>query len=209
MKSLTKSLKIAFILFHLANFICKAQSRDSSKNRILIGFNIIDDSFTLKNKLFNIQEEWNASAYPSYFRYGTKASESLFFDISLSFSTYKKGKLVDGYYISSDRNYSAFDIGLKYNLNTLNNNFEIIPGVEPIVSFGLGFTSIDDDIRPTLNYGVGFYFWFSSLENCDCKIDDSWADNFGILFQTQGKSSFEQKIYGNQIQHVFGIVYAY
>jgi OmpA-OmpF porin, OOP family len=209
MVPLSKFLKITFVFFFLANITCKAQTRDSFKNRISIGFNIIDDSFSLKNKMFNIQEEWNVVAYPSYFSYGTKASENLFFDVVLSLNKYNKGKLVDGYYIPSDRNYAALDISLKYYLNAINNNYEIIPGVEPFVSFGLGFTSIDDEIRPTLNYGVGIYFWFSSLENCDCKIYNSWADNFGVMLQTQGKSSFEQKVYGNQIQHVFALVFKY
>jgi hypothetical protein len=65
-------------------------------------------------------------------------------DLSFSLNHYIKGKLVDGNFIISNKKYSAFDFGLKYNLNTINNDVEFILGIEPIVSFSFGLSAIDN-----------------------------------------------------------------
>jgi hypothetical protein len=65
-------------------------------------------------------------------------------DLSFSLNHYIKGKLVDGNFIISNKKYSAFDFGLKYNLNTINNDVKFILGIEPIVSFSFGLSAIDN-----------------------------------------------------------------
>jgi hypothetical protein len=50
--------------------------------------------------------------------------------------------------------------------------------------------------------------WFEKYESC-CSNSDGILNHLGVIFQTMGKSSIDQKTYGNQIQHTFGIVYRF
>lgn len=202
--------KVVILLFLLTSInLTNAQNRSKSKDSFVLGTNVIDDSFTLKNMLFNIEEEWNVLPYPSYLAYNRKITDHILFETALTLNHYQKGKLVDGLYLTKEQRYFALDVACKYNLNALNNGNEIIPGIEPFVALGSGITSIDNLPRPTINYGVGLHVWFADLVNCECNRQNNILTDFGLLFQTHGKSSFEQNKYGNQIQHTFGLVYRY
>jgi hypothetical protein len=84
-------------------------------------------------------------------------------------------------YQSNVKIYFAVDIGINYKLN----------GVKTFVTLGASNTSVDKAPRSTINNSTKFYFWFSNLNYCDCKINSNVLDNFELLFQTHGKSSFK------------------
>ena len=136
--------------------------------------------------------------------YSAYLSESFNADMSISVNKYNKGKLVDGVYIKNEKNYAAIDIAIKYDLINVIPALDFTPGFSPYTKFCTGLTAINDETRMTVNYGLGCYFWLASLENNS--HSNPWT-RVGFVLQTQGKSSFNQKKYGNQIQHSAGLVY--
>jgi hypothetical protein len=187
-----------------------AQDRYKSKYpfKILLGSNVIDDSYTSQNQPFRFQDNWNVAYYPSHF--GAELLLNNFFSIgtALTLNNYKTGKLVDGNIITKDQNYIAFDVYTKIDISDINWKLEILPHFSPYIIAGFGISEINEIQRTTFNYGVGTYFWFKLFTD-ECNCHKSILDNLGIFIQTQGKSSFKPEIFGNQIQHAIGIVYRF
>jgi opacity protein-like surface antigen len=200
---MAKKLFYILILFYNSTY---AQNRYKGAFTSILGLgvNVIDDSFTLKHKPFNTKEEWNYALYPSNFFYSAYLSESLNADFSITVNKYNKDKLVDGEYIKNEKNYTAFDLAIKYDLINAFPALDITPGFSPFTTFGTGLTAINDETRITVNYGLGCYFWLASLENNS--LSNPWT-RIGFFLQTLGKSSFNQKKFGNQIMHSAGLVY--
>lgn len=174
---------------------------------MIIGLNVIDDSFTKTHNAFNYDEQWNVAAYPSFFGYNYLISENISIEGMLSMNKYNAKKLVDGVYIPTERKYHAFDLNAKYNLSSLIYNYDSLSNFEPFIAIGTGITSIDNKSRSTINYGFGTYIWLNKYENKCCS--ESILNNLGFVFQTMGKSSLDQNTYGNQIQHTFGVVFRF
>lgn len=217
---LFKFLRITTFKLMLLIPFCSYSQRDEqfefSKNAITIGVNIVDDSFSSKYKPFNIEENWNFKS-PIYLGYTRKISKRINIHGMMTLNTYKPGKLVDGVYINDSRKYVALDAMIHYDLSKINENWYPLDGFKPYLILGFGTTSIKSierikvNERITVNYGLGLNFWFSSFEdaNCNCLNRESIFGNMGVSFQTIGKSSFRQKIFGNQIQHLIGLMYRY
>ncbi len=195
-------------LFTLQMSFSQGRYKDYYSNKFIVGLNVIDDSFTKKHDAFNYDEEWNIAAYPSYFGYNLVLSEKISVEGIFTMNKYNAKKLVDGVLIPNERKYYAFDVTAKYNLSDLFFNFDKLSNFEPFVALGAGITSIEGQSRPTINYGFGTYIWFEKYESC-CSNSDGILNHLGVIFQTMGKSSIDQKTYGNQIQHTFGIVYRF
>lgn len=198
-----------FITFFLVNQLSFSQNRYNSiyENKLIIGLNIIDDSFTKTHNAFNYDQQWNVAAYPSYFGYNYLITEKISIEGIFSMNKYNANKLIDGKYIPTERNYHAFDINAKYNINDLIYNIDNLSNFEPFILVGAGITSIENASRTTINYGLGTYIWFDKYENKCCS--ESILNNLGVVIQTMGKSSTDQKTYGNQIQHSFGVVFRF
>jgi hypothetical protein len=120
---------------------------------------------------------------------------------------YKVGKLIDGCRLETEKEYYAIDASLKYDLSDVNYNLGLCPRLTPYLIGGMGLTSIGDEVRPTINYGVGTYLWFSLLS--DRGLSSNFLDNMGLFIQAQGKSSYRQNVLGNQIQYSLGLVYRF
>lgn len=209
--SKSKRINSILVLFTLTclSQISFSQSRYNSvyKNKLILGLNIVDDSFSKTNNAFNYDQQWNIAAYPSYFGYNYVVSENISVEGIFTLNKYSADKLVDGIKIPTEQNYYAFDVNAKYNLSNLIYSVDKLSNFEPFIAIGGGFTSIDSESRPTINYGFGTYIWFNKYENKCCS--ESIFNNLGLIFQTMGKSSLDQKTYGNQIQHTFGVVYRF
>lgn len=199
---------VLFIIFCLSQ-VSFSQNRYSSfyENKFIVGINIIDDSFTKTHNAFNYDQQWNVAAYPSYFGYNQTISDNISVEGVFTMNKFKANKAIDGLIIPTERTYYAFDLSAKYNLSNIIYNIDILSNFEPFIAIGGGVTSIDNASRPTINYGVGTYIWFSLYENRS--YSDSIFSNLGLIFQTMGKSSIDQQKYGNQIQHSVGIVYRF
>ena len=105
---------------------------------------------------------------------------------------------------------TTFDLNSdqKIDLSDINYNLGFAPHIAPYFIFGIGSTEINSVTRATFNHGAGAYVWFKLFTD-DCNCSSSILDNLGLFIQTQGKSSFKTEVYGNQIQHSFGIVYRF
>jgi OmpA-OmpF porin, OOP family len=202
-------IKSLTILILLSTFSALSQDRYKGiyKCKILFGVNIIDDSFSLGKDLFDVKNKYNIVPYPSYFGASYQLNDDFTIESTISLNNYKVGKLVDGERITKEMRYYAVDSNFKYDFSNLDWNYQIIPQLNPYLLAGMGITSIDDKIRATVNYGIGTYFWFELFS--DKEYDESILYNIGIVIQIQGKSSFEQKIFGNQLEHSLAIVYRF
>lgn len=205
------SRKLPFVLLLLSSVVFPTFSQNTflSREKIVLGIggNIIDDSFTSTFNPVASAEQWNTSLQPSHFSLGIEVANRTFIEIASGTNNYKKGKLVDGKILLEDGSYAALDLALKYKLINPTTTSYGHPKIDPFVSLGGGQTKINQVKRLTINYGFGFYIWFAKSKNCKCYSNTSDVSRLGLIFQTQGKSSLNQKKYGNQIQHVFGFVY--
>ena len=203
--------KTVLVLFTILciHQISFSQNRYNSvyENRLIFGLNVVDDSFLKTHNAFNYDQQWNVAAYPSYFGYNYLITEKISIEGVFSMNKYNANKLVDGQFIAAERKYHAFDLHAKYNINDLIYNIDNLSNFEPFVLVGAGITSIDSASRTTINYGLGTYIWFDKYENKCCS--ESILNNLGVVIQTMGKSSTDQKTYGNQIQHSFGVVFRF
>ena len=187
-----------------------AQDRYKSKYpfKLLIGTNVIDDSYTSLHQPFRFQDNWNVAYYPSYF--GAELLLNNYFSVgtAITVNKYAAGKLIDGKVISKAQNYMAFDVYTKIDASDINWKLNVFPHVAPYFIVGLGVSEINSVSRATMNYGLGTYIWFKLFTD-ECECENSLLDNLGVFIQTQGKSSFKPAVYGNQIQHSIGIVYRF
>ncbi len=205
--------KILTIILFCVSVVTVAQDRyqGSHPNRVSVGINIIDDTFTKTHKLVDVTAQWNVTNFPSKFSYERWISTNFSIETSVSVNKYKKGKLIDGAINPKDLNYFALDINAKYDLNDFINNkiIEIDYVFDPYLIGGLGQTSVDGfQTYTTFNYGFGTNLWFAS-ESWDFGNLKNFIDNAGIFVQVQGKSSFAQKKFGNEIQYSVGLIYRF
>lgn len=206
MKQLNQIIIFIFLLisgFSTAQFRYKA----SHLFKIKMGMNVIDDSFTKKHVLFAAEEKWNITYFPSFLGLEILLNENVSIEGNLSYNKYQKNKLVDGLYSSKEATYTAVDANIKYDLSNLTWRSDFLYFFDPYVFGGTGITTLNNEPRITLNYGFGTYVWFKNFVNT--RSNNEALSHFGIFIQTQGKSSLNQKKYGNQIQHSVGLTYRF
>jgi archaellum component FlaF (FlaF/FlaG flagellin family) len=200
------SLKKCFIL--ICCLLCHSILYSQNKSTILgIGSNVIDDTFTANYKPFNISEQWNVGKVPSYLSVSSELINRIYIGFSITTNEYKTGKLVNGTFVLKDKDYFAIDLLANYQLLNPDNTSTRWSFFDPFVTLGLGTTTLDAQEFKTVNYGFGFYIWFPRSRNCNCSINSNERSNWGIIISSIGKSSFEQNIHGNQIQHTVGLCY--
>lgn len=176
---------------------------------VAIGSNVIDDTFTANYNPFNVNEQWNIGKLPSYFSVSSEFSEKTALEIMVSTNAYKKGKLVNGTLLDTKKDYFALDVFFQYKLLGRYSNFINNEILDPFIKIGMGETKIESSSFFTINYGLGAYIWLPAFSNCNCALDGNSSSKIGIIIGTTGKSSFQQKVDGNQIQHAIGVCYRF
>lgn len=133
----SKRINSILVLFTLTclSQISFSQSRYNSvyKNKLILGLNIVDDSFSKTNNAFNYDQQWNIAAYPSYFGYNYVVSENISVEGIFTLNKYSADKLVDGIKIPTEQNYYAFDVNAKYNLSNLIYSVDKLSNFEPLL----------------------------------------------------------------------------
>ena len=126
-----------------------AQDRYKSKYpfKLLIGTNVIDDSYTSLHQPFRFQDNWNVAYYPSYF--GAELLLNNYFSVgtAITVNKYAAGKLIDGKVISKAQNYMAFDVYTKIDASDINWKLNVFPHVAPYFIVGLGVSEINSVSR--------------------------------------------------------------
>ena len=90
----------------------------------------------------------------------------------------------------SDMSYIGLDMDIRYALNNV--VLKNVKWFDPYVSFGGGYTLLDDEGNGTLNGGLGANLWLT--------------DNLGVNVQTNYKHSFDDTKMLPHFQHALGIV---
>lgn len=156
-----------------------------------IGFNAVDDSGDQFNRLFDIEEAWNAVPYPSRLSIGRYFKSGLGIEAIAAYNKYKKDKIVDGLPIANDKDYFSIDSRLSYDLNKIIGE---TGWFDPYVGVGIGYTYTDDISRGTYNGVLGFRTWFSDRIGLDVNSSGKWPMNSN---------------YTNHLQHAIGVVYRF
>ncbi|CDF78932.1 OmpA/MotB family protein [Formosa agariphila KMM 3901] len=156
-----------------------------------IGFNAVDDTGTVFDDVFDVNEGWNAVPYPSRLSFGRYYKSGLGLEGIFTYNRYKAGKLVDNFPLEEDANYFGLDTRLSYDLNKIIGE---TGWFDPYVGAGVGFTSANKKSRGTINAVVGFRIWFT--------------ENFGMDVNSTGKWGMNQN-YKNHKQHAIGLVYRF
>ncbi len=192
--------KEVLLVILLANvFITYAQNPELTKKDSTIvsswmagiGFNAVDDSGKEFDKLFDIENEWNAVPFPSRLSIGKYFKNGLGIEAIAAYNKYKKDKIVDGVSIANDKDYFSIDSRLSYDLNKIIGE---TGWFDPYVGVGIGYTRANDKSRGTYNTVLGFRTWFSDRVGLDVNSSGKWAMNSN---------------YTNHLQHAIGVVYRF
>lgn len=200
---------LTILLLLLITFSLHSQDRYKTiyPYKVILGMNIIDDSFSTIREIIDVDSKLNIAAYPSYFGFGVLISDNFSLEGSVTINKYKVGNIIDESILKTEKEYYAIDASLKYDLSDVNYNLGICPRLTPYLIGGMGLTSIGDEVRPTINYGVGTYLWFSLL--ADRELNSNFLDNMGLFIQAHGKSIFKEKFVDNEMQYSLGLVYRF
>ncbi len=198
MKNFTKSIFV--LLCFTFNFLdaqedLQLTSKDSivvSSWMVGLGYNIVDDSGDVWGKLFDIDSQWNALAYPSRVSIGRYFKSGIGLEAIGSYNKYKVGKVIDGVTNLEESKYLSIDTRFSYDLNKLVGETSWF---DPYLGVGLGYTDANNEPRTTYNAVVGFRTWFS--------------DQWGLDLSSSGKWSMGNDQATNHIQHAAGIVYRF
>ncbi|MBD0778823.1 OmpA family protein [Maribacter sp. ANRC-HE7] len=157
-----------------------------------VGYNIVDDSGDVFDKLFSVDEQWNAVAFPSRVSIGRYFKNGLGLEAIGTYNKYKEGKTIDNKVNTVETTYLGLDARLTYDLNKLIGE---TGWFDPYVGVGAGYTDANDQTRGTYNAVVGFRAWFS--------------DRWGIDLSSSGKWAMGNDEATNHIQHAAGVVYQF
>ena len=171
--------------------ITKKDSTIVSSWIVGLGFNAVDDSDDTFNRLFDINDAWNAVPYPSRVSIGKYFKSGLGIEAIAAYNRYKKGKTVDGLPLDKSKDYMSLDARLSYDLNKIIGE---TGWFDPYVGVGLGYTHANSNSRGTYNAVFGFRTWFS--------------DKIGLDVNTSGKWTMDKDL-TNHLQHVIGVVYRF
>lgn len=198
MKTYTQRILLSLCLnltFLQAQEDVQLTSKDSivvSSWMVGLGYNIVDDSGDVFDKLFSIDTQWNALAYPSRISIGRYFKSGIGVEAIGSYNTYKVGKFIDGATNLENTDYIALDTRLTYDINKLIGE---TAWFDPYVGVGLGYTRANNEPRATYNAIVGFRTWFS--------------DQWGLDFSSSGKWKMGNDAATNHLQHAAGVVYRF
>lgn len=156
-----------------------------------LGYNFVDDGGSKFENLFDVDEQWNAVAFPSRLSIGRYFESGLGLEAIGTYNKYKVGKLVDGAINTRETDYLGIDARLSYDLNKVIGETGFF---DPYVGVGLGYTDANDQSRGTYNAVVGFRAWFS--------------DRFGLDISSSGKWAMGSDA-TNHLQHSAGVVYRF
>ena len=198
MKSFTLSILVllcfTFNLLHAQEDL-QLTSKDSivvSSWMVGLGYNVVDDSGDVWGKLFDVDSQWNALAYPSRVSIGRYFKSGIGLEAIGSYNKYKVGKVIDGVTNLKESRYLAIDTRLTYDLNKLVGE---TGWFDPYLGVGLGYTDANNEPRGTYNAVVGFRTWFS--------------DRWGLDLSSSGKWHMTNDQATNHLQHAAGVVYRF
>ncbi len=157
-----------------------------------VGYNIVDDSGDVFDKLFSVDDQWNAVAFPSRLSIGRYFKSGLGLEAIGTYNKYKVGKIIDDNVNAVETTYLGLDARLSYDLNKIIGE---TGWFDPYVGVGVGYTDANDQERGTYNAVVGFRAWFS--------------DRWGIDLSSSGKWAMDKTEATNHIQHAAGVVYQF
>lgn len=157
-----------------------------------LGFNFVDDSGDIFNELFEVEDQWNAVAFPSRISFGRYFKSGFGIEAIGTYNKYKIGKFIDNQTNTKESNYYGIDTRLSYDLNKLVGE---TAWFDPYVGLGLGFTQANNMSRGTYNAIIGFRTWFS--------------DHWGLDLNSSGKWAMGDKGASNHLQHSAGLVYQF
>lgn len=157
-----------------------------------LGYNIIDDSGDMYRKLFAVDTQWNALAYPTRASIGRYFKSGIGVEGIASYNKYKVGKLIDGAINLEETDYFGLDARLSYDLNKIIGE---TAWFDPYVGVGLGYTDANNQSRGTFNAIIGFRTWFS--------------DQWGLDLNSSGKWAMGDTGASNHLQHAAGVVYRF
>lgn len=198
------------IITRIFAFLICTSIYSQNETMFSLGMNIVDDSFTSTYNPLNTSESWNIGKIPSYFSLSSEIIDRTFLEVQISSNEYQKGKLVNGNILLTNKKYFSVDFLTKFKLLHSDKYTALSSSLfDPFISLGTGYTTIEKIDYYTINYGIGFYFWFPKSKYCNCHFNGNNGGNLGVLFSSLAKSSFKQSLYGNQIQHNFGLVYRF
>ena len=191
--------KVSFLVFLIANIFCVySQTPELTKKDSTIvgswifgiGFNAVDDSGDIFRELLDIKPAWHAVAFPSRLSVGKYFKNGLGIEGIASYNKYKIGKIVDGFPLTSNKDYFSIDSRLSYDLNKIIGE---TGWFDPYVGVGVGYTDANDSPRGTYNGVLGFRTWFSSRLGLDINTSGKWTMNNNT----------------NHLQHAIGVVYRF
>lgn len=158
-----------------------------------VGYNAVDDSGDVFDKLFSFKNEWNLLPYPSRFSIGRYFKAGIGIEAVGSYNKYKEGKIIDGRVNTIESNYLGLDLRITYDLNKIIGE---TGWFDPYLGIGVGYTEANNMGRGTYNVAVGFRTWFSDKWGLDFNSSGKWAMNIGNGIT-------------NHLQHSAGVVYQF
>lgn len=192
-----KSLLLVFLLLDIFTFYSQNETLTEKDSTIVsswifgLGFNAIDDSGNAYGNLFDIKKAWNAVPFPSRLSIGKYFKSGIGIEGILAYNKYKKGKIVDNFPLTNDKDYFSMDSRLSYDLNKIVGD---TGWFDPYLGVGIGYTYANDISRGTYNGVIGFRVWFS--------------DKLGLDVNSSGKWAMKPRV-KNHLQHVIGLVYRF
>lgn len=154
-----------------------------------LGYNIVDDSGDISDKLLDVEDSWHAVPYPSRLSVGRYFKNGFGVEASAAYNKYKEGRRVDGRRLREDIDFFSIDARITYDLNRV---FGQTAWFDPYAGVGVGFTDANNVNRNTTNVTVGFRTWIN--------------DKIGIDINSVGKWSINNES-TNYLQHNLGVVY--
>ena len=158
-----------------------------------LGYNVVDDSGDVFDKLLDVDKQWNSVAFPSRVSIGKYFESGIGLEAIGSYNKYKVGKTIDGIVNPKESDYYAIDSRISYDLNKLVGE---TAWFDPYVGVGLGYSDANNKGRGTYNAVVGFRTWITERIGLDFSSSGKWAMNKG-----DGVT--------NHIQHAVGVVYQF
>ncbi|MCF6214023.1 MAG: OmpA family protein [Flavobacteriaceae bacterium] len=151
---------------------------------------------SLKNyaaSFVNVRKHYNYYGLPVKLHFGRYIDKG--FSIGVAFSTNKIRKMGGPV---NNLSFFGFDTDLRYDLNGLLGNLNIINNVviDPYAITGIGYSKVGSGQIGSLNLGGGINFWTGK------------SKNFGFQFQSMGKLNIKGSIH-SYFQHSFGLVFKF
>jgi len=139
----------------------------------------------------NVRQHYNYYGIPVRLHIGRYVNKG--FSIGLALSTNKIRKMGG---LTKELNYFGFDTDLRYDLNGILGDINIIKNltIDPYISTGIGYTSVGNLHNGSLNVAGGINFWLDK------------TNNIGIQIQTIVKKRLTGSP-SSYYQHSLGIAY--